>query len=229
MSGVRVLMSFRPARSKRLYEEVVDQVLELIAAGELRPGGRLPSERDLADQVGVSRNVLREAFHVLEERGIVVSRAGDGRYVRPVNERRSQGRDGSIGSLETATIEDILESREILEMRVVSLACERIGTDEVPRLREAAGRTDTWQDNVEFHAVLASATHNYMLERLVRQQLELLDEVHQRDHYASVRVAKELLEEHSEMAEAVISRDVTKAQTLMEAHLVHTRRGLGLI
>lgn len=78
--------------------------MELIAAGELLPGSRLPPERQLTKQIHVSRNVLRAAFCVLEERGIIVSRAGDGRYVRALNSARRGGPAEPVDRLELATI-----------------------------------------------------------------------------------------------------------------------------
>lgn len=218
--------SFRIARSRRLYEEVVSQVLELIAAGELLPGNRLPPERQLTNQIKVSRNVLREAFRVLEERGIIVARPGGGRYVRAVNSGPSESPRDPVNLLEVTTIRDILETRELLEVQIVVLACTRITSSDVPRLRDAAKRVASWRDNLEFHVVLASAAHNYMLERLVREQLELLQDVHQRQHYVSPNRSHELLQEHQRIAEAVIARDVSAAQHFIRLHLDHTRQSL---
>src|SRR5947208_3036285 len=76
---------FGQVAAERRYEAVVRQILALISHGEIAPGSRLPAERDLAERLGVSRNVLREAFRVLEARGIVRSRAGGGRFVRADN------------------------------------------------------------------------------------------------------------------------------------------------
>jgi DNA-binding FadR family transcriptional regulator len=218
--------AFRAVRAKRLYEDVVGQVLELISAGELQPGSRLPTERDLAEQVGVSRNVLREAFRVLEERGIILSRAGDGRYVRTLDPSRPDPTGDAIGQIEVATILDILESREILETSVAMLGCARITPQEVAPLRAAASRNSSWDDNLAFHTTLASVTHNFILERLVRQQIELLRDVHQREHYIRGRRSHDLLEEHREIAEAVIARDAARAQSLMRSHLRHTRESV---
>ena len=65
-----------------LYQEVVDELYKMIDRDQMKPGDRLPPERELTDRLGISRNVLREAFHVLEGRGIIVSRQGSGRFIR---------------------------------------------------------------------------------------------------------------------------------------------------
>ena len=67
-----------------LYEEVVSALYAMIDRKEVTLGGKFPPERELTEELGVSRNVLREAFHILENRGIVVSRQGSGRYLRSV-------------------------------------------------------------------------------------------------------------------------------------------------
>lgn len=225
MVGSR-LEDFRAARHHRLFQDVVSQVMELIATGELSPGSRLPPERQLTKQIQVSRNVLREAFRVLEERGIIVARPGDGRYVRALNSARHRSPADPVDRLEVATIFDLLETREVIETKTVAFACARITASEVPRLRDAAARIESWQDNAQFHVTLASATHNYMLERLVREQLELLHDLHQREHYLGRDLSRKLLREHKQIAEAVIARDVQLAQSLMRRHFAHTRQGL---
>ncbi len=220
------LHTFSAVRPHRLFQDVVSQVMGLISSGELPPGSRLPTERQLTKQIRVSRNVLREAFRVLEERGIILARPGDGRYVRALKSARVPEPTSAVEQLELATIFDILEAREVIETQTVALACSRITPPHVTRLREAAGRTGSWQDNLEFHVSLASATHNYMLERLVREQIELLRDLHQRQHYTARDQSIKLLKEHVQIAEAVIARDAATAKRLMRRHLAHTRRSL---
>jgi GntR family transcriptional repressor for pyruvate dehydrogenase complex len=71
-------MDFKPVKAKRLYEEVLEQIRELIAGGELKPGDRLMSERELADRLEVSRPSVREAIRSLEMMGFIEIRRGDG-------------------------------------------------------------------------------------------------------------------------------------------------------
>ncbi len=215
--------SFRPARARRLYEDVVSQVLELIASGELPPGERLPPERELAGRIGVSRSVLREAFRVLEERGIVLSRQGSGRRIRmPVGDG-GRVRPAPVGDLERGSIVDILEARELLEVEIAALACSRINEDEVFGLREVASKGSDWSGNVDFHVRLAQVTKNFMLERLVGQQMELLSEVHQRSHYGSPADGARLIADHVAIGDAVIARDADRARETMKRHFSRTR------
>ena len=210
--------------SERRYEAVVRQILRLIGQGEIALGDQLPAERDLAERFGVSRNVLREAFRVLEVRGIVRSQAGGGRYVRSDNVAATLAAEGVILRLEQAVIGDILESRELLEVQVARLAAERAGEDRLRELADAcAGSGATWADNVRFHTAVAACTGNFMLERLVRLQLDLLSDVHQRDHYRGPGVADELLAEHRAIADAIAEHDPDAAELAVRRHFAHTR------
>jgi GntR family transcriptional regulator, transcriptional repressor for pyruvate dehydrogenase complex len=213
--------------TERRYEAVVRQILALIGRGEIAPGSRLPAERDLAERLGVSRNVLREAFRVLEARGIVRSRAGGGRYVRADNAAAALPAEGIVLRLEQGVIADILESRELLEVQAARLAAQR-ASDEQVRAVTAAWRDSgsSWEDNVGFHVAVAAATGNFMLERMMRLQMELLREVHQRDHYRSPRTAAELLAEHRSIADAIAAGDADDAEAAVRRHLAHTRKAV---
>ena len=215
-------MSFEPVRGVRLYETVVSQILGLIAAGEITPGSQLPPERELATRLGVSRNVLREAFRVLEVRGIVHSRQGGGRAIRDQNIATAIPAEGVVLRLEGETISDILEARELLEIQAARLAAARAGEEEVQAIERACGG-HSWSDNIAFHTAIAAATGNFMLERLVRLQLEMLDAAHQRDHYRSPADARRLLAEHRTIAAAIAAGDADAAETAVRKHFQHTR------
>lgn len=204
----------------RLYESVVDRVLEVVETRRIQPGQALPTERELAEELGVSRNVLRQAFGVLEERGIVVSRRGSGRYLREV---AGTARGASSWDLEVASIADILEARIILEGHVAALACQRRTMSEARHLIALAAKLSSWEDNLEFHTAIAAASHNFALERLCRQQAELQGELHPRDHYDDADELDRMRAEHHEIAMAIAGRDETTARQLVQQHLERTR------
>ncbi|TCO62808.1 FadR/GntR family transcriptional regulator [Actinocrispum wychmicini] len=215
---------FGKIASERRYESVVRQVLRLISTGEISPGAQLPPERDLAERLGVSRNVLREAFRVLEVRGIVHSRAGGGRYVRADNIAATLPADGVVLRIEEAVIADVLESRELLEVQTARLAATRATDDGRQAVLAACEGSDgEWAENVRFHTAVAAATGNFMLERLVRLQLDLLADVRQRDHYPAPGTATALLAEHQAIADAVARGDADAAEAAVRAHFAHTR------
>lgn len=212
---------FEPVRSVRLHDEVVDQIKRLIDSGEIRPGDRLPSERDLALRMDVSRNVLREALRALEARGLIITHHGVGRVVRPLE--RNVATASHSDALEIATIDEVLETRELIESAAAGLASERHNDDDRTRLLRTARLRGTWTANRDFHLAVASATHNYMLETVIQDQLDLLFELHQRERYGAPRDAEYLLDDHLAIADAILARDSESARELMAEHLRSTR------
>src|ERR1700712_5888528 len=133
----------------RRFETVVNSILELIEARGLGPGDTLPTERELSEVFGVSRSVLRQAFGILEDRGLINTLRGSGRYLRNTVESDAviEGRS----RLEVASIADVLEARMLLESQIVRLACDRRTSEEAQRLTRVAGQLRGWEDNVDFH------------------------------------------------------------------------------
>lgn len=214
-------------RERLLYHRVVDQVLAVIQDAGLQPGQALPTERELAARIGVSRNVLREGFRVLEGWGLIESRQGSGRYLRRLP-ASAPDLTGQVSRLEVASIADVLESRALIEDRIIVLACQRRTLPEARRITMLAERLSTWQDNFDFHVAVAAATHNFMLERMLREHMQLLSDLRQRDHYETPEAARVLIAEHRRLAGAIFARDEQTARELLSRHLRHTRRSVGL-
>jgi GntR family transcriptional repressor for pyruvate dehydrogenase complex len=205
----------------RLIDEVLDKLLAIARSPEFGPGDALPRERVLAEQFGVSRSTIRQAFRVLEDRGVVTTRLGSGRYLREVDAERTRG----ARNLELASIVDIFETRVILESSGAALACERRSTAEAADVRSRAATLEGWADNAAFHRAVAAAAHNFMLERLVAEQIELARQLHQREHYDADAIAA-MREEHVAIADAVLARDADRARTLMGSHLRASARAV---
>jgi GntR family transcriptional repressor for pyruvate dehydrogenase complex len=215
--------NFRPAQSSRLYEDVVSQVQKMIADGKIAPGEQLPSERELSEQIGVSRNVLREAFRVLEHRGFIRVRAGAGRFVRPIDEReRSSLGNDTAGTLERASLADALEARLLIEPELVRLAANRRTNGDAKRLLKIAKTGNDWKANRAFHVAVAEIGGNFALRAIVEELLDLSQEIRQRKHYRNEASSDELLMEHSAIAEAIAAGNATVAARLMRSHLKAT-------
>lgn len=203
----------------RRYEEAVDSILELVEADHFGPGDALPTERDLATRLGVSRTVIRQAFGVLEERGLLRSVRGSGRYLRHAP---PAGADDVRGRMEVASIADLLEARALLEVQAVGLACERRTGEQATQLLQSARRLVTWDDNLSFHTAIAAATQNFAIEALVRRQATLAGELHQRNRYADTAELERMRSEHEALAEAIAARAAEPARRLMSEHLRRT-------
>lgn len=217
---------FRRITPKALHTEVIDQVCELIDRGVLVPGQTLPSERDLAQKLGVSRNSVREALRVLEARGVIVTRHGVGRSIRDVSPFSSTAW-AITERIESLTVREVLEVRVLLEPHACLLAAARRTEEELAVIKAAADHRDTWEDNVRFHHSVAAAADNYVLEQLIVQQMHLLQELRQRDRYPSSGDAVPLIAQHQQIARAIEERDSVRAKALMEDHLLSTAKVVG--
>ena len=217
---IEVVPALRVPPERRRYERVVDSLLELIEARGLGPGDALPTERELSALFGVSRNVLRQAFGILEERGLLTTLRGSGRYLREAD--ATAAAHGGRARVEIASIADVLEARTLLEVQIAELACQRRTNDEAQNLNLLSRRLTAWEDNVAFHCAIAACTHNFMLERMVRQQVDLSRELHQRDYYDDPDQLDRMRLEHQSIATAITARDVNTAKELVRQHLTRT-------
>lgn len=188
-------------------------------------GSRLPPERDLAHQLGVSRPSVREALIALEVDGSVEVRMGAGVYVCAASER-STAMNVSLGE---SPIE-LMQARSALEGSIVALACGRVTPDSLANVANALkemraaiveNRSPLEEDRA-FHLAIAAMTGNSVIERLVR---ELFDERHSPiSSQLSVRSESsqtwmQALHEHETILRALENRDVLAAQTAMRSHL----------
>lgn len=225
-------MGFQAVRPTLLYEKVVDMIKDLIKSGELKPGDRLPAERDLGQKLAVSRSTLREALRVLELDGLIETRPGGGRYVRMAKPDLSTS-DDLIASLENAAIWDLLEVREVLEAKIVELACLRAGRSDLDAIASAvaAGRRAvdmggpvTTVDE-DFHLALAQASHNVVFYNVMRLHMMMLQRTRQRTTSMPGR-ALEMQQEHEDIYEAIKARNVGEAVAAVHKHLNAIRRRL---
>jgi GntR family transcriptional repressor for pyruvate dehydrogenase complex len=216
----------KPVESRRLYQQIADQIRDLIERGGFENGMRLPPERDLALQLGVSRPSLREALIALDVEGRVEVRSGSGVYVAAVKAGPAPSRTAAMGESPS----QLMEARSVIEGELITLACARLTPAPLARLREvlksmeaAIERSRARVDlDRQFHMTLAEASGNAVLSRLVG---ELFDERHSpisaklSSRFESTRTWKAALKEHQAILKAVEARDPIAAQAAMRAHL----------
>jgi len=104
-------MTFKAITPVRLYESVTEQIINLIKNNELKPGDKLPPERELAEKLSISRGSLREAFRVLESRGLIKSKPGGGRFIREINNEDLIDTENVVLNLEKSSILELIEAR----------------------------------------------------------------------------------------------------------------------
>lgn len=223
---------FRPVSAGRISEIIVEQVRVLIRQGQLKPGDRLPPERDLCERFGVSRVTVREALRTLESSGLVQIRVGarGGAFVTaPSSDRVGEGLTDML-TLSALSAADVTEVRMVLEVGIVPIVCERATEQDLADLEEICARSEaalksgeySMQLSLEFHARVAEATHNPAVVMLVES---FRDAIHMSLEQAR-EVAPEMgdlgTREHERFIDAVRRRKPDAATKIMREHLTRT-------
>ena len=222
-------LSFDPApRPPRLSDHVAEELLASIAAGRLEPGDRLPSERTLSEQFGVSRTVIREAIRSLAARGVVESRAGSGLVVATMDPSRLTALLSLFLGSGALHYADVHEVREAIESRMTALAATRRTDEDLADLRDAlealgaaAARDDveaTSLADVEFHRAIARTTHNDLFVMMLDSIGDVLLEV-RRETLREPSRRQAVMPAHERIVRAIEAGDAAAARAAMEAHL----------
>lgn len=215
---------------RKLYQQVADQVRALIQTGLFSPGSRLPAERELAQQIGVSRPSLREALIALEIEGSVEIRMGSGIYVLAAAKQR-HARPAPIGESPT----ELMQARAVVEGAIIVQATAQMTSETLNLLRQSLnGMRAVISENRkpldydrQFHLIIADQVGNNVLSRLVG---ELFDERHSpmsaglRKRIESKETWELAFAEHEAIVMALEARDPLLAQALMHAHLEKSKR-----
>lgn len=210
---------------RRLYLQVAEQLLGLINRGAFEPGQRLPSERELAHEFGVSRPTIREAMIAMEIAGAVEVRSGSGVYVlEPGSGPATLSDEAAPGPFE------LLEARRLIEGEACALAAERITDQQLSRLvellndMEQENRRDDAAETAHeaFHCLIAEAAGNSAMSTTIawlwqlRNESEISTRFHQRIREEGI---KPIVSEHRAILEALRQRDSAAAREAMHNHL----------
>ncbi|MDO5563267.1 MAG: FadR/GntR family transcriptional regulator [Synergistaceae bacterium] len=210
-------------RSTRIYEKVVDRLKASIANGEYMPGDPLPSERNLMEQLGVSRSSLREAFRVMELLGLIESIPGKGRFVR--QPQAAEGEGASI-QLEDSAILELMEARRILDPAIAAESAMRATPADLMKIMRVISLTEKMmalpssraQADFDFHLALAEATHNFVFVNITRMNFDLILATHDKI-YGHLEDKNAFLNEHRRMYDAIFDHDAEGARQSAAAHI----------
>lgn len=232
-------MPFQKIQSEKLSHSVIKQIELLILRGILRPGERLPSERELSDKLGVSRPSLRDAVADLQERGLLISRAGAGIFVADVlGSAFSQSLVKLFASHEEAVFDYISFRRDMeglaahraarlasdTDLKVVNSVFEKMVAAHAKRNPADEARLDA-----EFHLAIIEASHNVIMLHMMRSMFQLLREgvFYNRQIMFKQRTTRSaLLDQHRAINEALQARDPERARGAIEAHLNYVENAL---
>lgn len=206
----------------RLYERIAEAIRGALAEGRHGVGDRLPSERDLAQQHGVSRPTVREAIIALELDGLVEVRTNSGVYVTALQPQGGKPTEPDIGPFE------LLEARRVFEAEICALAAEHIdaaGTETLRVLAQEMGSEDRLVAEAAdraFHLAIARATQNSAMEKTVSMLWDACDRSPQYKQLAEKARATGVaprLSEHMRIVDALASKDADEARETMREHL----------
>ena len=209
--------------------QVVSYVRNLIEKGELRPGDRLPAERDLATHIGVSRPTVRAGLRALSAMGVVQSRHGSGTFIPEGPPSLGTEALSFLAALHGFTREEMYEARRLLEVGAAGLAAERATPDQMATLsEEVAGMFASMEDpglflvhDINFHRTVAAASGNPIVASLVEMVSALYYESRRETAArASDRDMRDAAEMHRRIYQAIRAHDAGTARQMMHDHLV---------
>jgi DNA-binding FadR family transcriptional regulator len=218
-------------RVRKAYEQVADQLRELVMAGELTPGERLPNEALLAREFGVSRATIREALRVLAAQNLLrtAKGAGGGSYITlPSVDNISEFLRSNINLLtgtRDVTLEELMEARRLLEVPAARLAAQRCRAEDLERLRATIpgdpahlSTKENFVFNQDFHSVLVEMCANTLLY-IATQPIFTTLQTHLARSGIGRRFHRAVNEHHLKIAEAIEAADENGAADEMELHL----------
>lgn len=226
-----------PIERKKVSEQVLDRLKQMIKEKEISPNTKLPSENELAKMFGVSRAPIREALSVLAASGLIESRQGGGSWVKEIH---------LVDMLELVTFEmvqidqvfELLEMRSIIETEAAALAASRYQDNDLENIEQALNRFKETVDNersigheadFQFHWEIVKASKN----RFLMQSVENLSELYHKALAFSLkkniglkRKREQVFDEHLNILNAIKNREPDKAAYYMKTHLMNARNKL---
>jgi GntR family transcriptional repressor for pyruvate dehydrogenase complex len=220
-------VELRPIKTKKIYEEIVEQIKQLILDGHLKPGDRLPSEKNLIDSFRVSRSSIREAMSALEMMGLIEVRTGEGAFIRQIEADAVADSFTWALSLDKGSVSELLEVRRMIEVQAVGFAAERATSEELLHLEQILYSVEEHGWSLEkadhnFHYSIAKATHNKITVRLmdtISDHIQHMIRVSYPKLFEDRYTPELLMKEHLNIVESIKTRDADRAKNIMLQHL----------
>jgi DNA-binding FadR family transcriptional regulator len=231
-------MKFEPLLITRTSKYIEDKIRNVILTGRVKPGDKLPSEKEMAKQFGVSIVTLREALKGLETFGLIEKKRGygGGIYVSEVNSESVKTSLEHFLSFKHVSIKHLYEVRQIIEPPMIKLAAQHITPDEVSKLEENVSYCeemiskespsftekeffDLDKKNVEFHRLIAETTKNPILILTVEYVFEFLSKVEKKIMIPDKKFSMNTVKEHRNLLEHLKQHDLEACEKDMVSHL----------
>lgn len=220
---------FTPVKNTKVYEQVIEQIKEMIVSGKLKRGDRLPPERELVEHLQVSRTSIREAIRALQIIGLVECKQGGGNFIKESFENSLFEPLSIMFVLQNSKPEEILELRKIVEVETAALAAVKIKDKELKEIQEIIDQMKASSDeeldaklDKELHYRIAHASGNFLVVNILSAISSLIDSFIKdaRDMILKQKENKEiLLGHHESLYNALQAHDKSKAAKVMIKHL----------
>jgi len=225
---------YRPIKVKKTFEYILDVLREKINSGELKIGDRLPSEREFAEIVQVSRNTVRQAYHVLNLLDIIDIKKGarGGAIIKEPSHRPLTQSLNDLLGLGSMRMEDIAEARLYLEKNIVELVHLRITDGDIKTLYNSAQKSlglikvgkPAHQENLNFHFILANIARNPVLKISYSSVLDLMNLIIETT--ADLKMSAIIAEEHLEFIDLLQGKDLQVLLNFSENHILGSNKRL---
>ncbi|QZY53744.1 FadR/GntR family transcriptional regulator [Crassaminicella profunda] len=220
---------FVPIKNKKVYQHVIEQIQNMVMEGTLKKGDKLPSERDLVAQLGVSRTSIREALRSLEVIGLIESRQGEGNFISGNIDSSFFEPLSVMFMLNKGNPESILELRMIIEVEAAAIAAKKIKEEDIEEmknlmdeLRKAQNEIESAKVDKKLHYKIAQITGNYLIVTLLNAISSLMESFIKDARGMILREEEKrevLMEQHQKICDALIEKDSKKAILAMKEHL----------
>jgi GntR family transcriptional regulator, transcriptional repressor for pyruvate dehydrogenase complex len=221
-----VLQNLKEVVAERPVDIIIKQIKDLLITGQLKPGDRLPPERKLSEKLGVGRTHVREAIRKLEFYGILRTRPQSGTYVAAIGISALESMIADILKIDSYSFQSLVETRVMLEINSIQLACERRTGDDLEKLEEALSNyldkairgVKAVDEDFMFHLTIAEASRNKVLKSLL---LIIVPDI--LSNYSIFKVCDTVttkaIEEHRQLFNAIKKQDAATAAIIMNEHL----------
>jgi GntR family transcriptional regulator, transcriptional repressor for pyruvate dehydrogenase complex len=225
MAGSAAKPEFETIRKDRVHEAVARQ-LEQVILKKLRPGDKLPAERELASQLGVSRSSIRDAIRRLELMGLVEARQGAGTVVREVSAETLAAPLATVITHKRQMVSELLDFRKMLEPPLAARAAGRATTGEIAEMEDILRRQErklqegglAVEEDTEFHYRIATASGNSVVLKVLDVVMDMLRETRSRSLQTEGRPEKSLAG-HRRILAAIKRHDSKGAESAMRQHI----------
>lgn len=213
-----------PIKNTKIYEKIIEQIKDLVRKGELKSGDRLPSERDLSEQLQVSRTSVREALRALEMLGLVESKQGEGNFINCNFEKSLLEPLSIVFMLTGSNADEILELRKIIEPQAAALAAKKITEQQLQEITEISNELNNSDDgeisaelDKKFHYKIMQASGNLLISNIMFSVSSLV-ESYIKNTKINITDKSSVKKYHEEIYSALQKHDPIAAADAMKEH-----------